>query len=132
MPVARAKAEKELADTVHFSNTRAETAPRLESLFMAKPKVVQVDGWGLRSALLEVAPASDGGVKLRVVKHAFFELKAPIEQQRGRLKVRWGRSRAIVPARYSGNKRNESCPSCEFSCRPLEFESLPVHESITN
>lgn len=73
LAVARAEAEEELADPIHFGDAFTETAPRLEGAFVAKPEVLESDlGWLCR-ALLVTTPSCDGGVELRKEENLLFE-----------------------------------------------------------
>ncbi len=92
---------------------------------MAKPEVLEVDGLWLGRALLEFAPACD--IKLGEEEHTFLKLQSSIKQWW----PGWGN-----PARWharGGGRLNErvmGSPSCDFTCRPLEFEALPGYERI--
>jgi len=56
LAVARAKTQQELRDAVAFRDAGAETAPRLEGLFVAKPEVMEIDQRWLSWALIKGTP----------------------------------------------------------------------------
>jgi hypothetical protein len=73
LAVARAEAEEELADAIHFSDAPTETAPRLEGAFVAEPEVLEANlGW-LRRALLVATPTCDRAVELREEEDLLLE-----------------------------------------------------------